>query len=62
MRFNYLANKSAIKIRTINLTSVCSFISLCEAATRMQCSGVALKDESDTGGFIVAAPVSLAEN
>lgn len=33
---------------------------LCEAATRMQCSGVALKDESDTGGFITAAPVSLA--
>lgn len=35
---------------------------LCEAATRMQISGVALKDESDTGGFIAAAPVSLAEN
>lgn len=35
---------------------------LCEAATRMQCSGVALKDESDTGGFIAAAPISLSEN
>lgn len=35
---------------------------LCEAATRMQCSGVALKDESDTGGFIAAAPISLTEN
>lgn len=35
---------------------------LCEAATRMQCSGVALKDESDTGGFIAAAPVSIAES
>lgn len=35
---------------------------LCEAATRMQCSGVALKDESDTGGFITAAPVALAGN
>ena len=30
---------------------------LCEAATRMQCSGVALKDESDTGGFIAAAGI-----
>ena len=29
---------------------------LCEAATRMQCTGVALKDESDTGGFITASP------
>jgi len=35
---------------------------LCEAATRMQCSGVALKDESDTGGFIAAAPISIADN
>lgn len=29
---------------------------LCEAATRLQCSGIALKDESDSGGFI-ATPV-----
>lgn len=35
---------------------------LCEAATRMQCSGVALKDESDTGGFIATPPVSLPES
>jgi len=35
---------------------------LCEAATRMQCSGVALKDESDTGGFIAASPTSLMGN
>jgi ethanolamine ammonia-lyase small subunit len=28
---------------------------LCEAATRLQASGVALKDESDTGGFIATA-------
>ncbi len=35
---------------------------LCEAATRMQCSGVALKDESDTGGFIAASPASIAED
>ncbi|WP_331350813.1 ethanolamine ammonia-lyase subunit EutC [Cellvibrio sp. UBA7671] len=34
---------------------------LCEAAIRMQCSGVALKDESDTGGFIAAAPGLLVE-
>lgn len=34
---------------------------LCEAATRMQCSGVALKDESDTGGFIAASSASLTE-
>lgn len=35
---------------------------LCEAATRMGCSGVALKDESDTGGFITAAPAPLAKD
>ncbi|HSC69486.1 MAG TPA: ethanolamine ammonia-lyase subunit EutC [Cellvibrio sp.] len=33
-----------------------------EAAIRMQCSGVALKDESDTGGFIAPAPTSLPGN
>lgn len=35
---------------------------LCEAATRMQCSGVALKDESDTGGFIAASSISIAKS
>lgn len=35
---------------------------LCEAATRMQCSGVALKDESDTGGFITASSISIAKS
>lgn len=35
---------------------------LCEAATRMQCSGVALKDESDTGGFIATSSISIAES
>lgn len=32
---------------------------LCEAASRMQCSGVALKDESDSGGFIAASPQQI---
>ena len=35
---------------------------LCAAALRMQCSGIALKEESDTGGFIAVAPASLTEN
>lgn len=35
---------------------------LCEAATRMQSSGIVLKDESDTGGFIATASTSLTEN
>ncbi|MDO8344173.1 MAG: ethanolamine ammonia-lyase subunit EutC [Cellvibrio sp.] len=35
---------------------------LCEAATRMQCSGIALKDESDTGGFIAASSISIAKS
>lgn len=34
---------------------------LCAAALRMQCSGIALKDESDTGSFIAVAPASLTE-
>jgi len=32
---------------------------LCEAASRMQGSGVALKDESDGGGFIAASPQQI---
>jgi ethanolamine ammonia-lyase small subunit len=35
---------------------------LCEAATRMGCSGVALKDESDGGGFIAASSVSITDD